>query len=72
MLSCLHQVNSVNQMCIQKGDGEADGGKNFSRVYKVRQIWKKRMQNFAVDDIVLLKDDCHQNQWPMARIVGIY
>ena len=21
--------------------------------------------------MVLLKDDCHRNQWPMARIVGI-
>ena len=31
----------------------------------------KRTQNFAVDDIILLKDDYHRNQWPMARIVGI-
>ena len=32
---------------------------------------EKRMQNLAVRDIILLKDDCHQNQWPMARIVDI-
>ena len=36
-----------------------------------RQIWKNRIRNFAVDDIVLLKDDCHRNQWPVARIIGI-
>ena len=32
---------------------------------------EKRMWNLAVGDIILLKDDCHQNQWPMARIVDI-
>ena len=37
----------------------------------LRQIWKKGIRNFAVDDIVLLKDDCRRNQWPMARIVAI-
>ena len=45
--------------------------KEFLQSLQVRQIWKKRIRNFAVDDIVLLKDDCHRNQWPMARIVGI-
>ena len=43
----------------------------FLQSLQVRQIWKKRIRNFAVDDIVLLKNDCHWNQWPMARIVGI-
>ena len=82
VLSCLHQVNFANQMHTQKGDGNvynilqdnfgADGERSFSRVYKqVRQIWKKRIWNFAVGDIVLLRHDCHQNQWPMARIVSI-
>ena len=42
--------------------------KEFLQSLQVRQIWKKRIQNIAVDDIVLLKNDCHQNQWPMARI----
>ena len=37
----------------------------------MRQIWKKGVRNFAVGDIVLLRDNCHRNQWPMARIVGI-
>ena len=32
---------------------------------------EKKMQNLEVGDIVLLKDDCHRNQWPMARIVGL-
>ena len=67
-------------MHIQKGDGDmysilqenfgADGERRI-RNLQVRQIWKKRIRNFAVDDIFLLKDDCHRNQWPMARIVGI-
>ena len=45
--------------------------KEFLQSLLLRQIWKKRIRNFALDDIVLLKDDCHRNQWPMARIVGI-
>ena len=28
------------------------------------------MQNLVVGDMVWWKDDCHRNQWPMARIVG--
>ena len=31
-------------------------------------MWKKKKQNFSFGDIVLLKDDCQQNQ-KMARIV---
>ena len=45
--------------------------KEFLQSLQVRQIWKKRIRNFAVVDIVLLRNDCHRNQWPMARIVGI-
>ena len=45
--------------------------KEFLQSLHVKQIWKKGIQNFAVGDIVLLRDDCHRNQWPMARIVGI-
>ena len=45
--------------------------KEFLQSLQVRQIWKKKIRNFAVGDIVLLRDDCHRNQWPMARIVGI-
>ena len=45
--------------------------KEFLQSLQVRQIWKKRIRNFAVGDIVLLRHDCHQNQWPMARIVSI-
>ena len=32
---------------------------------------EKGIRNIAVGDIVLLTDECHQNQWPMARIVRI-
>ena len=45
--------------------------KEFLQSLQVRQIWKKRIRNFAVGDIVLLRDDFHRNQWPMARIIGI-
>ena len=45
--------------------------KEFLQSLQVRQIWKKRIRNFAVNDIILLKDDCHWNQWLMVRIVGI-
>ena len=45
--------------------------KEFLQSQLVRQIWKKEIQNFAVSGIVLLRDDYHCNQWPMARIVGI-
>ena len=67
-------------MHTQKGDGDVyniAGGfwsrwrKEFLQSLQVRQIWKKRIRNFAVVDIVLLRNDCHRNQWPMARIVGI-
>ena len=68
-------------MHTQKGDGDlynilqenfgTDGKKEFLQSLQVRQIWKKGIQNFAVGDIVLLRDDCHWNQWPMARIVGV-
>ena len=36
-----------------------------------RQISKNRIQNLAVGDIVLLRDDYHQYQWSMTRIVVI-
>ena len=68
-------------MHTQKGDDDvysilqenlgADGERNFFQSLQVRQIWKKRVRNFPVDDIDLLKDDCHRNKGPMARIVGI-
>ena len=45
--------------------------KEFLQSLQVRQIWKKRIENIAVGEIVLLRDDFHQNQWPMTRIVGI-
>ena len=35
--------------------------KEFLQSLQVRQIWKKRIRNFAVGDIVLLRDDCHRN-----------
>ena len=43
----------------------------FLQSLQVRQMWKKGIRNFAVGDTILLRDYCHRNQWPMARIVGI-
>ena len=59
--------------CVQHIAGEfwSRWGKGFLQSLQVRQIWKKGIRNFAVGDIVLLRNDCHWNQWPMARIVGI-
>ena len=59
--------------CVQHIAGEfwSRWRKEFLQSLQVRQIWKKGVRNFAVGDIVLLRDDCHRNQWPMARIVGI-
>ena len=45
--------------------------KEFLQSLQPRQIWKKQTPNFTIGDIVLLKDECQQNQWPMARIVSI-
>ena len=36
--------------------------KEFIQSLQVRQILQKRIRNFAVRDIVLLRDDCHRNQ----------
>ena len=36
--------------------------KEFLQDLQVRKIWKKRIRNFVVGDIVLLRDDRHQNQ----------
>ena len=69
-------MNLANQMHTQKGDGNVYNilQENFGadgESLQVRQIWRKRIRNFPVGDIVLLRDDCHRNQWLMARIVGI-
>ena len=32
---------------------------------------EKANTKFTVEDIVLLKDECQRNQWPIARIVSI-
>ena len=45
--------------------------KEFLQSLQPRQKWKKKTPNFTVGDIVLLKDECQRNQWPMARIVII-
>ena len=33
-----------------------------------RQKWNDKQQNFEVSDVVLLKRDSEQNEWPMAMI----
>ena len=45
--------------------------KEFLQSLQVRQTSKNRIQNFAVGDIVSLREDYHQYQWPMTRIVVI-
>ena len=45
--------------------------KEFLQSLQERQKWNTKTRNFEVGDIVLLQDDSHRNQWPMARIVGI-
>ena len=45
--------------------------KEFLQSLQHRQKWKKQTPNFTVGDIVLLKDKCQRNQWPMARNVSI-
>ena len=69
-------MNLANQMHTLKGDGNVYNilQENFGadgESLQVRQIWRKRIRNFPVGDIVLLRDDCYRNQWLMARIFGI-
>ena len=45
--------------------------KEFLQNLQTRQKWQKQTPNFTVGDIVLLKDECQQNQRPMARILSI-
>ena len=45
--------------------------KEFLQSLQERQKWNTKTRNFEVGDIVLLQDDSHRNQWPMARIVSI-
>ena len=45
--------------------------KEFLQNLQTRQKWQKQTPNFTVGDIVLLKDECQRNQWPMARILSI-
>ena len=45
--------------------------KEFLQSLQPRQKLKKQTPNFTVGDIVLLKNECQRNQWPMARIVSI-
>ena len=58
--------------CVQHIVGEfwSRWRSEFPQSLQVKQAWKKGIQNIAVGNIVLLRDDCHRNQWPMARIVG--
>ena len=38
-----------------------------------RVKWTNEKRNFAVGDIVLVKDsDARRNQWPMARVIEVH
>ena len=47
------------------------GEKSFFRAFNPDKNGKSKHQVFTAGDIVLSKDECQQNQWPMARIVNI-
>ena len=50
---------------------QMEKGISLFRSLQVRQTSKNRIQNFAVGDIVTLREDYHQYQWPMTRILVI-
>ena len=46
--------------------------KEFLQSLQTRQKWNDKRRNFEVGDIVILKrQDCQSNQWPLARIIGV-
>ena len=46
--------------------------KEFLQILQPRQKWKNKIQNFEIREIVLLKDDCHRNQWLLPRAINVY
>ena len=46
--------------------------KEFLTTLQERQKWIRNRRNFAVGDIVILKQDCHRNDWQLAKIIKIY
>lgn len=47
--------------------------KEYVLLLQQRQKWNNPKRNFAIDDVVLLKDEeCKRNQWPLARITSVY
>ena len=44
--------------------------KEFLQILQPQQEWKNKVQNFEIWGVVLIKDDCHCNQWPLARVIN--
>ena len=47
------------------------GRKEYLASLQARQKWNKVRRNFQVGDIVLLKEDCPRNTWPMGRVMQV-
>ena len=46
--------------------------KEFLQSLQSRQQWNHKRRKFEVGDILILKkQDCQCNQWPLARIIGV-
>ena len=44
--------------------------KEFLQILQHQQEWKNKVQNFEIWGVALIKDDCHCNQWPLARVIN--
>ena len=42
-------------------------GNEYLQMLQPRSKWNECHPDLKVDDIVLMKDDAHRNQWPMGR-----
>ena len=46
--------------------------KEFLTQLQVRSKWNEKRRNFKVGDIVLLKEDCQRNKWPVAKVKEVF
>ena len=46
--------------------------KEFLQILQPRQKWENKIQNFEIREIILLKGDCHRNQWPLPKAINVY
>ena len=43
--------------------------KEYLHTLQVRQKWVEKVPGVSVGDVVLVKEDCPRNSWPLARVV---